>query len=332
MPLPPSHEPDSNITDPGGPGKGNHTTLLPNATTSSIQSKNSESRSSPTSFVPKWTPTTSVGASASMPALPPHTPPKIHPPLESGLGCTLVKDGGCFPNTNKTAQGNFLIKKRVSMAGNKYHVPIHARSTPGNDTSTPSNRTSHTKKWNPLFPSYSLHFLTNCQWSVKNEIERCTKPWDFVGYSLERHLLEDDDEGGDDGEDDDEKDDRLFQSFPLLFKRNGDNNTKFDVEKHKKNARKLIDNRDAFSKVHLTGCVFVGLSFLCTAISFFILPALGQWISVGNLALATLATIFLFTSSIFTAVMTKKIRSVMENGEGLQGIDAEPGKTFGLLV
>lgn len=196
------------------------------------------------------------------------------------------------------------------------------------------------------FKPYSLHILTNCQWSLNKEIENCTKPWDFVGYSLESNLLgyddeghgngEDDDGEDDDGEDDDEKnksrkDDQPSRSLPLFLKRNAVNGPGSD-EDHEKNARKLRDNRDAFSKVHLTGCVFVGLSFLCTAISFFFLPALGQWISVGNLALATLSTIFLFTSSIFTAVMANKIRSVMENGEGFSGIAAETGKTFGALV
>lgn len=218
-------------------------------------------------------------------------------------------DRKCLPNTIENAQGNVPVKTNEEDSG---------------------------------FNPYSLHFLTNCQWSFNNqteryETERCTKPWDFVEYSLEKDFLEDDDEGDDDegdddGEDDDEKDDRLLQSLPLLLKRNGDDDAESENEKYEKNARKLVDNRDAFSKVHLTGCVFVGLSFLCTAISFFILPALGQWISVGNLALATLATIFLFTSSIFTAVMAKEIGSFMKNDEILSDFVVEPGKTLRALV
>lgn len=259
----------------------------------------------------------------------------MDPPLESGLGCELVADGGCFPT--HTAQVDVPVTKSVSAAGYAHHVPIHARSTPGNHTSTPSNGTSDTDESEPGFQPYSLHFLTNCQWSYKNETERCTKPWDFVGYSLESDWLKDDDEGDDDEKNSSRKDDQPSRSFSLLLKRKAVNDSKFDdqsddEEKYRKNARKLRDNRDAFSKVHLTGCVFVGLSFLCTAISFFILPALGQWISVGNLALATLATIFLFTSSIFTAVLAKEIRSFMENDENFSGVAAEPGKTLRALV
>lgn len=263
--------------------------------------------------------------------------PKFRP------ACTLVADGGCVRTPR--AQVGLPVTKGVSAAGYAHHVSIHARSTPDNHTSTssnhnstPSNHPSDTDKEESGFNPYSLHFLTNCQWSFnnkteRNETERCTKPWDFVGYSLESKLLELDDEEDHDRENDSSKDDRLFRSLPLLLRRNAVNDpgSDGDDEKFEKNARKLRDSRDAFSKVHLTGCVFVGLSFLCTAISFFILPALGQWISVGNLALATLATIFLFTSSIFTAVMAKEIRSFMKN-EGFSNIDTELGKTFGALV
>lgn len=272
-------------------------------------------------------------------ALPTDEPFLIGLSPKLGPECRLVTHGGCFPKPR--AQVDLPVTKGVSAAGYKHHFPIHARSTPSNHTSTPSNHISDPDVTGPAFQPYSLHFLTNCQWSSNNEIENCTKPWDFVGYSLESDLLGYDDEGDGDGEDDDEKinsrkDDQPFRSFPLLLKRNGDNDTEpgeeSDDEKYEKNARKLRDNRDAFSKVHLTGCVFVGLSFLCTAISFFILPALGQWVSVGNLALATLSTIFLFTTSIFTAVMANKIRSVMESDEGFSDIDAEPGKMFGALV
>lgn len=262
--------------------------------------------------------------------------PKFRP------ACTFVKDGDCVPTSG--AQVDLPVTKGVSAAGYAHHVTIYARSDPGNHTSTssnhnstPSNHPSDTDKEKTLLNPYSLHFLTNCQWNFNNEAERCTKPWDFVGYSLEGDVLGYDDEGDGDGEDDDEKinsrkDNQSFRSFPLLLKRNDDNEPESDDDKYEKNARKLIDNRDAFSKVHLTGCVFVGLSFLCTAISFFILPALGQWISVGNLALATLATIFLFTSSIFTAVMAKEIGSFMENDEDLSEFAVEEGKTLGALV
>lgn len=208
-------------------------------------------------------------------------------------------------------------------------------SNPRAQVDLPVNKGVSAAERDPAFKPYTLHFLTNCQWGSNDETENCTKPWDFVGYSLESGLLlEHDDEGDGDGENNSSKDDRFFQLLPFLLKRNAVNDpgSDEDDENYEKNARKLRNNRDAFSKVHLTGCVFVGLSFLCTAISFFILPALGQWISVGNLALATLATIFLFTSSIFTAVMANKIRSFMENDEGFRGIAAEPGKTFGALV
>lgn len=211
-------------------------------------------------------------------------------------------DHKCLQNTIENAQGNVPVKTNKEDSG--------------------------------LQP-YSLHFLTNCQWSVNNEtgqyeIERCTKPWDFARYSLESDLLEEDDEGDDDEKSNSRRDDQPFRSFTLLLKRN-DDDTESDDDKYVKNARKLRDNRDAFSKVHLTGCVFVGLSFFCTAISFFILPALGQWISVGNLALATLATIFLFTSSIFTAVMVKGIHKFMKD-EGFDDVAVESGETFGALV
>lgn len=60
--------------------------------------------------------------------------------------------------------------------------------------------------------------------------------------------------------------------------------------------RKLVHNSQASSVVHLTGCVPRRPLVICTAISFFILPTLEHRISVGNLALATLAIIFLLTS------------------------------------
>lgn len=258
------------------------------------------------SYTPDSKPAPSASASASVPtASPTDKSPTTDLLSNLGPGCTLVVDRKCLPNTIENAQCNVPVKTNEDDSG---------------------------------FNPYSLHFLTNCQWSFNNkteryETERCTKPWDFVGYSLESKLLELDDEEDHDRENDSSKDDRLFRSLPLLLRRNAVNDpgSDEDDEKFEKNARKLRDSRDAFSKVHLTGCVFVGLSFLCTAISFFILPALGQWISVGNLALATLATIFLFTSSIFTAVMAKEIRSFMKN-EGFSKIDTELGKTFGALV
>lgn len=60
--------------------------------------------------------------------------------------------------------------------------------------------------------------------------------------------------------------------------------------------QKLVHDTQAFSKVHLTACVLVGLWFICTASSFFILPTLEHRISVGSLALAKLSSIFLLTS------------------------------------
>lgn len=188
------------------------------------------------------------------------------------------------------AQGVFPTMKPVPGTGYTDHVSIYARSDPGNST---SNETATDGPFKP----YSLYFLTNCQWGLANKTERCTKPWDFVNYTI-----------ASDAPEEDSPEERHFSwSSPFRLKRDANNFAGSEhVDRHQARKQKVRKNRHGFAIVHLTGCVLVGLSFLCTAISFFILPALGQWISVGNLALAALATIFLLTSSIFTAVLAKQ--------------------------
>lgn len=171
------------------------------------------------------------------------------------------------------------------------HYHIFPRSDSRNHTSKDTATASRLK-------SYTLHFLTNCRWLSKNVAENCTRPWDFKGITI----------GNDSPEDS-----NAPRVLPYLLKRDGVSaNASAPKEDFAEKREKVIHNRQAFSKVHLTGCVLVGLSLLCTAISFFILPAFGQWISVGNLALATLSTIFLLTSSIFTAVLANKTKEFFE--------------------
>lgn len=242
--------------------------------------------------------------------------------------CPLVAGGDCLPDN---AQGYFsltkrmadVIKKPVAAAGDNDHVSIHARSDPRNNTSN-GNATD------PLVDTYTMHFLTNCQWNDKNQAQYCSKPWRFENYMLGSGFMKDRSGKGSSAKHDAQKKRHswLF-SFPL--KRNAAHTNKSDdAESFQVKWKKMIHNRQAFAKVHLTGCVLVGVSFLCTAVGFFILPALGQWVSVGNLALATLATIFLLTSSIYTAVLAKETVNFFDHDES--AYTAEPSRTLGALV
>lgn len=244
----------------------------------------------------------------------------MDPPSPFREACQLGSSGKCV----RPAKGQSVlpIEKRVAAAVDNDHVLIYARSDPKNQT---SNETVN----DDSFKTYTMHFLTNCQWSLDKKAEGCTKPWDFTGYALEGEVLDED--GGDDEKSDSRKDGQHAALLSLLSKRNAADDSEYEDETEKL-ARKLIHNRDAFSKVHLTGCVLVGVSFLCTAVSFFILPALGQWISVGNLALVTLATIFLVTSSIFTAVLATEMRNFHQDEKKPSGFTAERGQTLGALV
>ncbi|KAL2279486.1 hypothetical protein FJTKL_13378 [Diaporthe vaccinii] len=222
------------------------------------------------------------------------------------------------------AQVIFPVMKHVPGAGVNDHVLIHGRSDPGNHT---SNETATN-----LF-TYSMHFLTNCQWNVKNKAENCSKPWDFGSNFFGSEVME-----GKPPQNNSLEERHLPQSSPFLFKRkatdpNGSEPEEEDEEETLQEVwKKMKKNRAGFSKVHLTGCVLVGLSFLCTAISFFILPALGKWISVGNLFLATLATICLLTSSIFTAVLAKEVRDRHKKSKLTEYHDVESGNKFKALV
>lgn len=209
----------------------------------------------------------------------------------------------------------FPIMKRVPGAGYNDHVSIYARSDPGNST---SNETETEHPFKPFKP-YSLYFLTNCQWSLDNKTEHCTKPWDFTNYTILNGSPEDR---------------HHFVSSPFLSKRGDVNSDPSEpVDEYKARREKVRKNRHGFAVVHLTGCVLVGLSFLSTATSFFILPALGQWISVGNLALATLATIFLLTSSIFTAVLAKQTTEFFEKDKFASTVfTAQSGGKLAALV
>lgn len=183
-------------------------------------------------------------------------------------------------------------------------------TAPNNSTLT-NNATSPDDKpaLNNLTENYTWHFLTNCQWN-NDKAQKCSKPWDFEKYTPESNPS---------------------TSSPFLLKR--DANTSRLTNKSKEKMEKVRKNRRGCSIVHLIGCVFVGLSLLCTAASFFILPAFGKWISVGNLALATLATIFLLTSSIFTAVLAKKTTDFFDKDKDDKwGFKADSGTKFQALV
>lgn len=193
------------------------------------------------------------------------------------------RTGVCKPDDN--IQGASTTTEHVPIHRGSSQVLIHARSDPGN--STPNQNATEDS-----FKPYSLHFLTNCQWSLENKTERCTRPWDFVKYTIGIGS---------------QKVGSSSWSSPFRLKRDAvDSDASGPLERYRARKERVRKNRHGFSIIHLIGCVLVILSFLCTAISFIILPALGKWISVGNLFLATLATIFLLTSSIFTAVLAKQ--------------------------
>lgn len=238
-------------------------------------------------------------------------------------------DAQCVPPV--TAQSILPIKKRVAAAVDNDHVLIYARSNPRNHT---SNKTEADPRQtnSPLADIYTMHFLTNCQWNKKDQAQKCSEAWNFSTYMFGSEYMGNRSPNGDSEKDDDFAMGPFFLPVPYPLKRNA---AHFDASKDdEKNIteiwKKMIHNRQAFSKVHLTGCVLVGVSFLCTAVSFFILPALGQWISVGNLALATLATIFLLTSSIFTAVLAKETGKFFDHKDS--EYTAKPSGTLGALV
>lgn len=240
--------------------------------------------------------------------------------LGTGLGslCDIK-----YMESSHSAQGNSTVMKRAPDPAQNDHVLIHAPSDPRSHTSY-ETATDH------LAETYSLHFLTNCQWDVNVKAKVCSKPWDFGKYMLWSEFFEDDSL-----EDDPLRIGYSPRSYQSLLKRNYVKSKESEPEEYglKEKWEKNINNRRAFSKVHLTGCVLLGLSLLCTAISFFILPTLGQWISVVNLVLATLATIFLLTSSIFTAVLAKKVAHEFGKDEYLSEFHAiQPGKTLRALV
>ncbi|KAI3402078.1 hypothetical protein diail_7 [Diaporthe ilicicola] len=162
---------------------------------------------------------------------------------------------------------------------------------------------------------YSFHFLTSCQWEVKDKAKNCSKPWD-----LGDHLKND------------------FGIEALHHMLEARNHTRHEadepkasdpVKKYSEARKVLAKRRSSFAKVHVVGCVFVGLSLLCAAISFYILPAMGRWITIGNLALTMLATIFLVTSSTFAAVLAKKTNRFVEGEKQLKYmLNVEAGAKF----
>ncbi|KAG6366450.1 hypothetical protein INS49_000627 [Diaporthe citri] len=320
-------DPGSNNTDLAGTDKENLSTSTTaqhgNSSIPDIGNTNSSSSSHGSDSI--------TGTSSSpRPASPTHSHAAMETTSENEHGCIFGPHGECqiaYEKQVDKAQGIFPTMKLVHFESYDDHVLIHARSDPG-------NHTSNTTATNSPFEAWSMHFLTNCAWEGKEKVGNCSKPWDFESYLLQGEADKDDSLEDDSAEDGAPQEGHPPRSPSFLLTRNAVNASESESEDDEfdKMWNKLIKNRAGFSKVHVTGCVLVGLSFLCTAISFFILPALGKWISVGNLVLATLATIFLLTSSIFTAVLANKVRHRHKESEFSGGYDVESSDKFEALV
>lgn len=306
------------------------TTTTETTTTTKTKTKTTtttKSISEAGAFMDNPVPTTSISATATAStrtASPTDRSVTTDTPSKDERWCEYESEGRPRIGLMDNVHCIFPTMKPVPGAGYSDHVSIYARSDPGNSTSNETATEDHP------FKPYSLYFLTNCQWSLDNKTEHCTKPWDFVNYTIGGEFLQ-----KDPSDDHPPEKNYTSRSIPFLPKHRISNVGDLQAENLTTKGRNVVHNRDAFSKVHLTGCVLVGLSFLSTTVSFFILPALGQWISVGNLALATLATIFLFTSSIFTAVLAKEMRNFFEKPEDdgkPSYYTAESGKKLSALV
>ncbi|KAL1861285.1 hypothetical protein Daus18300_008961 [Diaporthe australafricana] len=209
---------------------------------------------------------------------------------------TPAKEGPKFALACSNVTGNFKNEPNSNLSGICTATELPPAPEDNNQTEKTPNRDqpAETNKHQSGY-SYSLHLLTSCERKATPKTANCTKPWDFQNYfkkpwEITGQTSAQEHRGPKDLRRRDEEADRM----------------KFEGESARL-GKELAKMRPSFARVHVVACVFLGLSLLCTAISFFILPALGQWISIGNLALATLATIFLVTSSISTAALAHKV-------------------------
>ncbi|KAJ0118115.1 hypothetical protein J7T55_014568 [Diaporthe amygdali] len=211
----------------------------------------------------------------------------------------------------------------------------HHKDTENDEDARKKGHNAYTNDTNADEFAVTAHLLTNCAWKLKDKAQNCSRPWMLENLLLKEYYQDDDED---------------YMVSPLIMKKqvvnasqpeeeswkaqNQDKDEDEDEKKPWKAQNKKVANiRRAFARVHLAGCVFVGLSLLCTIASFFILPAFGKWVSIGNLVLALLATILLLTSSIFAAVFSARVRNFVAKDKAIsEMIKVESGGKFQALA
>ncbi|KAK2613685.1 hypothetical protein N8I77_000578 [Diaporthe amygdali] len=239
-------------------------------------------------------------------------------------------------DTSTPKDGRKKRPKHHKDTGKQKHSKHH-KDTENDKDAREKGHNAYTNDTNADGFSVTAHLLTNCAWKLKDKAQNCSRPWRLENLLLKEYYQDDDED---------------YMVSPLIMKKqvvnasepegesweaqNEDEDEDEDEDEKapwQAQKKKVANIRRAFARVHLAGCVFVGLSLLCTIASFFILPAFGKWLSIGNLVLALLATILLLTSSIFAAVFSARVRNFVAKDKAIsEMIAVESGGKFQALA